>query len=139
MIINLICATIWISFYPYPCSMYYSVNKVCIVCQTLCKYQVNAIVCSPRRLKHAIIGNPRNKQHYAKLGVVDHLSHILNDQELTDNILLAECIVALGSFAHGNLICLCVLCTHTTMCVCVCVCVHTRVCVLVCVYVWFHL
>ena len=92
--------------------MYYSVNKVCIVCRTLCKYQVNAIVCSPRRLKHAIIGNPRNKQHYAKLGVVDHLSHILNDQEPTDNILLAECIVTLGSFAHGNLICVCYVCVR---------------------------
>ena len=54
-----------------------------------------------RRLKHAIIGNPRNKQHFAKLGVVDQLSLILNDQELTDNVLLAECITTLGSFAHG--------------------------------------
>lgn len=61
----------------------------------LCNYLVR------RKLKHSIIGNPRNKQHFAKLGVVEQLSLILNDQELTDNVLLAECITTLGSFAHG--------------------------------------
>ncbi|XP_065887397.1 armadillo repeat-containing protein 8-like isoform X2 [Dysidea avara] len=55
-----------------------------------------------RKLKHAIIGNQRKKQHYAKLGVISQLSHILTDQQFTDNILLTECITTLGSFAHGT-------------------------------------
>ena len=85
--------------------IYWGVHGCCLVLQLHLLVVYNLILChlnTFRKLKHAIIGNQRKKQHYAKLGVISQLSHILTDQQLTDNTLLTESITTLGSFAHGQ-------------------------------------